>query len=158
MILQGDEPVAIDRLLPPSVEPEDHWLLRRAATEALHDEGLRFIRFGTTVLPEPVPGQRPTRRWGPRSSAARSGTSSARAGPIPCRRRLRDVAARGRVGAMVTRIEVAPDLSAVSAESALYYRGSGGWDRGPWRTGSLRVGAVPPSSSLRSPASRRSRR
>ena len=32
-------------------------MLRRAATEALNDSGLRFIGFGSNILPEPIPGQ-----------------------------------------------------------------------------------------------------
>jgi hypothetical protein len=52
-----DAPIAVDRLLPPLLEREDHWMLRRAATEALNDNGLRFIGFGRNILPEPIPGQ-----------------------------------------------------------------------------------------------------
>ena len=36
--------------------------------------------------------------------------------------RLRAVGARGRVGLMVTRIGIAPDLGSVSAESTFYYQ------------------------------------
>ena len=57
MNLEGDDPVAIDRLLAPAAESMDRWSMRRAATEVIHDEGFRFIGFGTTILPEPVPGQ-----------------------------------------------------------------------------------------------------
>ena len=57
MMLESDESIALDRLLPPVAESANHWLLRRAATEALYDDGLRFIRFGSTILPEPTPGQ-----------------------------------------------------------------------------------------------------
>ena len=57
MNLADDATIAIDRLLPPLLEREDHWLLRRAATEALNDNGLRFIGFGSNILPEPIPGQ-----------------------------------------------------------------------------------------------------
>ncbi len=56
MNLTDDASIAIDRLLPPLLEREDHWLLRRAATEALYDNGLRFIGFGSNILPEPIPG------------------------------------------------------------------------------------------------------
>jgi hypothetical protein len=49
MILANDDPIAIDRLLPPYAERADHWLLRRAATEVIYDEGLRFIGFGSTI-------------------------------------------------------------------------------------------------------------
>ena len=57
MILANDDPIAVDRLLPPYAERADHWMLRRAATEVLYDEGLRFIGFGSTILSEPMPGQ-----------------------------------------------------------------------------------------------------
>jgi hypothetical protein len=57
MNLADDATIALDRLLPPFLEREDHWLLRRAATEALNDNGLRFIGFGSNILPEPIPGQ-----------------------------------------------------------------------------------------------------
>jgi hypothetical protein len=57
MNLGNDDPIAVDRLLPLFAESEDHWLLRRAATEVLNDDGLRFIGFGNNMLPEPVPGQ-----------------------------------------------------------------------------------------------------
>jgi hypothetical protein len=57
MNLTDDATIAVDRLLPPLLEREDHWMLRRAATEALNDNGLRFIGFGSNILPEPIPGQ-----------------------------------------------------------------------------------------------------
>jgi hypothetical protein len=57
MSIDVDEPIAVDGLLPPAAESLDRWLLRRATTEALYDDGVRFIAFGNTVLPEPVPGQ-----------------------------------------------------------------------------------------------------
>ena len=158
MGLDGDEPIPLDRLLPPAVEPADRWLLRRAATEVIRDEGLRFIRFGNTILPEPVPGQ-------PLDTAAgitlvegtiRDVLGVGGGDPLPSR--LHAAAARGRVGVMVTNIAIAPDLGSVSAESTLYYRAGGEWGRGAWRSQSLRVGAVPPPSSRSSPAIRRSRR
>ena len=144
MILEGDDPVALDRLLPPGFEPADRWLLRRAATEVLHDEGLRFIRFGTTILPEPVPGQPVDPATGATlvEGTIRDVLGVGGADPLPLR--LRAVAARGRVGLLVTRIAIAPDLGSVSAESSLYYRNGSDWDRGVWRSESLRVGAVPP--------------
>jgi hypothetical protein len=57
MHVTDDATVVVDRLLPPLLEREDQWLLRRAATEALNDNGLRFIGFGSNILPEPIPGQ-----------------------------------------------------------------------------------------------------
>jgi hypothetical protein len=142
--LEADDPVAIDSLLPPSVESDDHWLLRRASTEALNDDGLRYIRFGNTVLPEPVPGQVPDATLAPKlvEGTIKDVLTGGRADPLPDR--LRSVAERGRVGMMVTRIEIAADFGSVAAESTLYYRGQGGWDRGGWRAATVRVGEVPP--------------
>jgi hypothetical protein len=143
--LDGDGPIALDRLLPPAVEPADRWLLRRAATEVLHDEGLRFIRFGNTILPEPVPGQPLDASAGITlvEGTVRDVLGVGSGDPLPSR--LRDAAARGRVGVMVTSIAIAPDLGSVSAESALYYRAGGEWGRGAWRSQGLEVGAVPPA-------------
>ena len=143
-VLEDEDPVAIDRLLPPSAESDDRWLLRRAATEVLNDEGLRYVRFGNTVLPEPAPGQVPDPALGPRlvEGTIKDVLSGGRVDPLP--ERLQGVAERGRVGMMVTRIEIAADFGSVAAESTLLYRGQGGWDRGGWRSSTVRVGEVPP--------------
>src|SRR3954468_17433469 len=104
MILEGDDPIALDRLLSPGFEPADRWPLRRAATEVLHDEGLRFIRFGNTVRPEPVPGQPldPTLGAELIEGTIRDVLGVGGAEPLPLT--LGAVASRGRVGVMVTRI------------------------------------------------------
>jgi hypothetical protein len=144
VILEGDESIGLDRLLPPVLEPEDRWLLRRAATEVLHDENLRYIRFGNSVLPEPVPGQ----PLDPGTAATlvegtiRDVLGVGGGDPLPLR--LRAVAARDRVGLVVTSIEIAPDLGSAAAESTLYYRRGSDWGRGIWRSQRLEVGAVPP--------------
>jgi hypothetical protein len=144
LVLEDDVPVAIDRLLPPAAESEDRWALRRAATEALHDQGLRFIQFGTTLLPEPVPGQPLDPAGGMTlvEGTIRDVLGVGGADPLPSR--LRAVAARGRVGVIVTRIEISPDLARAAAESTLYVRRGDDWGRGLWRSESLGVGAVPP--------------
>jgi hypothetical protein len=143
-ILEGDEPIALDRLLPPGSETADRWLLRRAATEVLHDEGLRFIRFGNTILPEPVPGQPLDPATGATLVEGTIRDVLGVGGTDPLPSRLRAVAARGRVGVMVTSIGIAPDLGSVSAESSLYYRQGSDWGRGVWRSQGLQVGSVPP--------------
>jgi hypothetical protein len=142
--IEADDPVYIDSLLPPAIEADDRWLLRRAATEVLNDEGLRYIRFGNTVLPEPVPGQAPDPTLGPKlvEGTIKDILTGGRVDPLPDR--LRSVADRGRIGMMVTRIDISTDFTAVAAESMLYYRGEGGWDRAAWRPANVRVGEVPP--------------
>ena len=118
--IEADDPVYIDSLLPPAIEADDRWLLRRAATEVLNDEGLRYIRFGNTVLPEPVPGQAPDPTLGPKlvEGTIKDVLTGGRVDPLPDR--LRSVADRGRVGMMVTRIDIAADFSAVAG--ALQHR------------------------------------
>src|SRR3989442_820924 len=49
------DPVAIARLLRILPESAKQGLPRRAATEATHDAGVRFIQVQNLLLPEPVP-------------------------------------------------------------------------------------------------------
>ena len=147
MTTTGDAPIPLDSLLPPTLEPEDRWLLRRGATEVLNDEGLRFIRYGSLVLPEPTPGQAvdPAQAAAVLQDTLRDVLGATAVDPLPAR--LQSVAARGRAGAMVTRLEISPDFEGVTVESALYIRTPGGaWTRGPWRAGTLRTGDVAPGA------------
>jgi hypothetical protein len=143
MTVNGDEPISLDPLLPAPIENETQWMVRRAATEAINDEGLRFIRYGNSLMPEPAPGQPPDPNAAATvlSDAFKDILGSGSSDPLAAR--LRDVAARGRVGAMITRLELAPDFNSVTVESALFVRGPNGvWTRGPWRSGTLRSGDV----------------
>lgn len=142
--LEGDEPIAIDRLLPPAAETMDRWLLRRAATEVLHDDGLRFIRFGNTMQTEPVPGQPIDPSVAVTLVEGTIRDVLGVGGGDPLQARLRDAAMRGRVGLMVTSISIATDLGSASAESTLYFRNGTEWGRALWRSQNLEVGAVPP--------------
>lgn len=117
----GAAPVALGDLEPPRPETDAAWRLRRAATEVSADPGLRFVRHQGVVLPEPAAGG----PIGPGAAAA--GLSALRdilgenpGDPLPTR--LREVAARGRVGALVTALDVARDFSGVSVEITLWVR------------------------------------
>jgi hypothetical protein len=144
MILANDDPIAVDRLLSPCAERADHWLLRRAATEVLHDEGLRFIGFGSTILSEPVPGQPIAPATGVKlvEGTIRDVLGVGRADSLQLS--LGAVATRSRAGMILTRIVIAPDLTTASAESTLYCYNGSNWDRAVWRSQSLEVGTVPP--------------
>ncbi len=144
LVASGETPISLDALLPSPLEADTQWSLRRAATEVTHDDGVRFIRFGNTILPEPSPGRPPdpSAAGALLSSTLKDLLGEGQSDPLPAR--LNEVAARGRVGAMVTRLDLAADMGSVTVESALYVRDSRGvWTRGPSRSGSIRTGDAP---------------
>jgi hypothetical protein len=123
------QPVALDALLPPSPEPEPLWLARRAASELAVDPDLRFLRFQDTVLPDAGTGGLP----------AGAGLSSAMSEikrlldpdqgeqTDPLLAKLKAIAGRGRAGAVVTKLQIAPDMSNVTVESTLWVRAGERW-------------------------------
>jgi hypothetical protein len=122
-------PPAIDRLLPPTLEPELTWLARRGATEIAVDSDLRFIRFQDTVLPDTGAGQ-PLGGIGLSTAVSElKRLLDLDPGPKadPLLEKLKTVGSRGRVGAVVTRLEIQPDMSAVNVESTLWVREGQRW-------------------------------
>ncbi len=113
------DPAPIDAMLPIPIETEPHWRARRAATEVAHEPGLKFLRTRGLLLPE---------------SANGGGIDGAALGKImnnllndgpaedPLSEKGREIAARGRVGMLVTRLDTAEDLSGVSVNITLYAR------------------------------------
>lgn len=125
----GDSPASVDHLLPVPLESDAEWLTRRAATEALHLAGARFLLVGGAVLPEPAAGAAP-----PAGAALEAVGSTLkdllgeeRRDPLPAK--FRELAANGRVGAVVTGLEMAPDLSSTTVTTTLYANPGGGR---PW--------------------------
>jgi hypothetical protein len=123
------QPVAVDALLPPAPEPEPVWLARRAASEIAVDPDLRFLRFQDTVLPDSGTGGLP---GGVGLSTAMSELKrlldvdqGQQADPLL--EKLKAVAARGRAGAVVTKLQIAADMSNVTVESTLWIRGGDRW-------------------------------
>ncbi len=120
-------PAPLDRLLPPASESEAVWQGRRAATEVAIDPGLRFLRYQDFVLPEPQPGDPPFNAMG--LSTAVSGLkqlldpAAAQGQPDPVLEKLQAIAARGRSGAVVTRLAIGP--ASVTVESTLWIRTGG---------------------------------
>jgi hypothetical protein len=117
----AEAPVSVERLLAPQVETDAAWLVRRAATEVTVDPGLRFVRYGGVVFPEPASGQPLNLGGGLLAVSALKDLLGENQGD-PLLSRLREIAARGRVGAVVTKLDVAEDLSAVSVEMTLWVR------------------------------------
>lgn len=147
-----DTPVPLDAFLPPAVETDERWLLRRAATEAANDEGNRFLRFQGMVLPEPKPGE-------PLPASAGLGTATEMLKNLlgeapaedPMAARLREAGTRGKAGVVVSALELAPDLSSVAVTVGLWVRvgGPDRWVLGLARTGSTRGAEVPAQAGER---------
>jgi hypothetical protein len=134
------QPAALDRLLPPAPEPELYWLGRRAATELSVDSDLRFLRFQDTVVPDAGAGQLTNAVGLSTAFAELKRLLDPDQGPQsdPLTEKLKGVAARGRVGAQVTRLEIQPDLSAVTVESTLWVRNGERWLPFGSRTATIR--------------------
>jgi hypothetical protein len=122
--LTSTRPVSIDALLPLQPESDAAWLVRRAATEVSFDSGLRFVRHAGLVLPEPASGQPLAPGTGLMAISALKDLLGDN--PVdPLTARLREVSARGKVGAVVTKLDVAPDFATVSVEMTLWVRQAG---------------------------------
>jgi hypothetical protein len=136
--LSDVDPARVDDLLALSVETDAQWRLRRAATEVKLSSGLRFVRFQGLVLPENAPP-------GSGALADAAGTllkdllGNEAPAEDPLAGRLRSVAASGEVGAVVTGLELAPDLTRVTVQSVLWVR----LQDGGWRPALSRPASVP---------------
>jgi hypothetical protein len=123
------QPAALDRLLPHTPEAELTWLARRAATEITVDSDLRFVRFQDTVMPDAGAGE-PLGNMGLSTAISElKRLLDLDPGPKadPLTDKLRAVGSRGRVGAVVTRLDIQPDMSTVSVESTLWVREGQRW-------------------------------
>jgi hypothetical protein len=119
------QPVAIDRLLPPTPEPDATWLARRAATELLIDSDLRFLRYQDVLVPDAGAGAaQPLSAVGLTTALSEIkrmlDLDQARTDPLV--EKLKAIAAKGRIGALVTRLEIQPDMSSVTVECTLWVR------------------------------------
>ncbi len=115
-------PPSLDRLVPPTPESDQIWLARRAATELATDSDLRFLRFQDMVMPDSGAGQL---MGGLGLSTAMSelkrlldpGDAQR---PDPLVEKLTAIEARGRKGAVVTKLDIQPDQGGVTVESTLW--------------------------------------
>jgi hypothetical protein len=142
----SDEPVPLDSLLPPSEETPARWLVRRAATEVTFDRGLKFAQFNAVVVPDPDGEQAIA------PDAALAGVALLKdllgdRPTDPLRPRLAEVAARGRVGALVSRLDVDPELSWVSVELSLWvHQGGDQWVKAGSRSARVRPDDLGPDA------------
>jgi hypothetical protein len=134
------QPVALDALLPPAPETEPVWLARRAASELAIDPDLRFLRFQDTVLPDTGTGGLPggVGLTTAMSELKRLLDLDQGEPKDPLLDKLKTVADKGRAGAVVTRLQIAPDMSNVTVESALWIRSGDKWAQFGSRTATVR--------------------
>jgi hypothetical protein len=144
-----DPPPALDRLLPPVPEPDAVWLARRAATEVASDSGLRFLRFQDMVVADTGAGQ----LMGGLGLSTALSELKRLLDPDDARRvdplleKLTSIEARGRKGAVVTRLELAPDLGGVTVEMTLWIcTGPKRWVPFGSRTATVRPADVRPGA------------
>ncbi len=136
----GDQMPSLAGLLPLFPENEMSWLGRRAATELAVDSDLRFIRFQNMVLPDKKTGQALD---GLNVASAIAEVAKlfdpeqGREDPLVAT--LKKVEQRGRVGALVTRLEIPADMSRTTIEATLWVRaGSDRWVPFVTRSASVR--------------------
>jgi hypothetical protein len=146
--VDGNQTPSLSGLLPITPEPDLQWLARRAATELAIDPDLRFLRYQNMVLPD-VKGGQPLN--GLDLSAALSEITKlldpeqGRADPLGGA--LKKVGERGRVGAIVTRLDIPSDLSQVTVETTLWVRAGGDrWVPSGSRSASVRPDDLAPEA------------
>jgi hypothetical protein len=134
------DPASIDNLLPLPIESENHWLARRAATEVRYDKGLKFVQHLGLLLPDDA-------------DAANLNLADVAGGAIkallgeeqedPLALKFREIAGRGKVGMVVTRLDLEGDLQAATVESTLFVRtGPDRWEPAIRRPATVRVDQV----------------
>jgi hypothetical protein len=157
--VRPDDPAAVAALLPLASETEATWFRRRGATEALVENDLRFVRFREFILPESGPeadvaAPANTTQLLDSPAAQEAYRSILAVTPAdPVRVRLDLAASRGRVGAIVSRVDFQIDSASAEAETALWVRQEGGaWSSVASRRASARTdepadtpGTAPPA-------------
>ncbi len=154
-VKEPDRPVSMERLLPPAIESDALWLGRRAATEIAVDGGLRFLRFQDMVIPEPEGGGQLPAGAGIDPSMALSqlkrlldpdgAAAQAQNQPDPVLEKLKAVAARGRIGAVVMALALGPDLDGATIETTFWVRSAAGrWTVYGTRSSTVRAADLRP--------------
>jgi hypothetical protein len=148
--LREGDPGLVERLLPLRPESDARWRLRRAATEAVAEPDLRFVRFRWFILPEsgPEPDVAPpedrTELLDSQSALEIFRSIQAVKPADPVQLRLNEIAERGRIGAIASQVEFSDGLDAADAESALGVRQENGvWTAPLSREATARVDDPP---------------
>jgi hypothetical protein len=123
----GQNTPPVEGLLPLSPEPEMAWLARRAATELALDPDLRFVRYQGMVFPAAPGGQGQAPGLNGLDLTSALGELGRLLDPDtpredPLVATFKKIGESGRVGAVITRLELPADLSHAHVESTLWVR------------------------------------
>jgi hypothetical protein len=146
--VDGDRLPSLAGLLPLAPESDLAWLGRRAATELTIDSDLRFVRYHGMILPDLPAGQ--AQAFGGLNLATALGELSKllapeQGGEDPLAATLRRVGDRGRIGALLTRLEIPADLAQATVETTLWVRtGADRWIPFVTRSASVRPEELAP--------------
>ncbi|MGC8643402.1 MAG: hypothetical protein ACP5XB_26390 [Isosphaeraceae bacterium] len=126
-LAQGDQTPSLAKLLPLVPESELAWLGHRAATELAVDTDLKFIRYQGMILPDISAAQLQAQGLGGLNLASALGEINRLLDPQqnqqdPLVARLKQIGDSGRVGALVTRLDLPADLAHTSVEATLWVR------------------------------------
>ncbi len=119
------DPARVDALLPLYTEPAGTWEWRRAATEVTIESDLRFVRYRELLLPESAPTAEPQNVTdlidSPTGRLAFGAIQAIT--PFDAERELLDnIAARGRSGAVLSRVSFNVDSDQAEAVAVLWVR------------------------------------
>jgi len=141
---------ALDRLLPPQVMSETVWLTRRAATELAVDPGRRLVRYQNFVYPEDLdPVAAPIAGLTNALAQIRQLLDQNAPPPQdPLVKEFRRIEAAGGAGAVVSQLEISPQLDSATAESVLWVRQAHeNWIPVGHRVSTVRAADVAPGAS-----------
>jgi hypothetical protein len=139
------DPAPLDDLIALPLESEAQWLARRAATEVRDDRSLWWIRYQGLVLPADAQGGAGNLAT---AGAALKGLLGGEPPEDPLAEPLRMAEAKGRVGVVVTSLELGEDLAAATVEATLWVcLAPGRWTRAVVRPARVPVGAIPPEAA-----------
>lgn len=145
----GEQTPSLAGLLPLVPEPDTAWLARRAATELAVDPGLKFLRYQGMILPDVPAGQLQAQGLGNLNLAGALGEITRLLDPAqgqqdPLVATLKKIGDSGRVGALVTRLDIPADLARATVECTLWVRtGPLHWIPAATRSVSVRPDEIP---------------
>jgi hypothetical protein len=146
----GDNTPSLNALLPLTPEPELDWLARRAATELALDSDLKFVRHQGLVFPDMPGGQGQAPGLNGLNLSAALGELNKLLDPEPAREDplvaiFNKIGESGRVGVLVTRLEIPADLTQAAVESTLWVRaGAEQWVPYLRRSATVRLDEIAP--------------